>query len=310
MMKKFLLLSTGDGTVRFRRFAGAEFARLYQDVELERSAYYSLTYAQRTEHGALDKLLVIFRGADGKWREKSRLTDVTPLVNGEWTAGKLVFQVPPDVNLARIDFRLDSAGTVELKDIMLEKLDPADGKAYLDSLRPAPFQPGRNSGDLAVKSDSYQVIAFAAQGGENGTRPRKKAAKRQGEAPGQGIQRGQRPGVPLGQHAEAGQHAPDGQQMPRQLLHKTEEVKVPRHRQRDRQCQPARGPKGRLPGSGAAADAGGSLDGQQKDHGKGGHGPAAVTANLPKQDAAQVKVGQRITAHHRPGPKALIFGYT
>ena len=149
-----------------------------------------------------------------------------------------------------------------------------------------------------------------AQGGENGTRPRKKAAKRQGEAPGQGIQRGQRPGVPLGQHAEAGQHAPDGQQMPRQLLHKTEEVKVPRHRQRDRQCQPARGPKGRLPGSGAAADAGGSLDGQQKDHGKGGHGPAAVTANLPKQDAAQVKVGQRITAHHRPGPKALIFGYT
>ena len=51
----------GDGTVRFRRFAGAEFARLYQDVELERSAYYSLTYAQRTEHGALDKLLVIFR---------------------------------------------------------------------------------------------------------------------------------------------------------------------------------------------------------------------------------------------------------
>lgn len=158
----------GDGTVRFRRFAGAEFARLYQDVELERGAYYSLTYAQRTEHGALDKLLVIFRGADGKWREKSRLTDVTPLVNGEWTAGKLVFQVPPDVNLARIDFRLDSAGTVELKDIMLEKLDPADGKAYLDSLRPAPFQPGRNSGDLAVKSDSYQVIAFAVQGGENG----------------------------------------------------------------------------------------------------------------------------------------------
>ena len=58
------------------------------------------------------------------------------------------------------------------------------------------------------------------------------------------------------------------------------------------------------------ADAGGSLDGQQKDHGKGGHGPAAVTANLPKQNAAQVKVGQRITAHHRPGPKALIFGYT
>ena len=43
---------------------------------------------------------------------------MTPLVNGEWTAGKLVFQVPPDVNLARIDFRLDSAGTVELKDIM------------------------------------------------------------------------------------------------------------------------------------------------------------------------------------------------
>ena len=108
----------GDGTVRFRRFAGAEFARLYQDVELERGAYYSLTYAQRTEHGALDKLLVIFRGDDGKWRDKSRLTDVTPLVNGEWTAGKLVFQVPPDVNLARIDFRLDSAGTVELKDIM------------------------------------------------------------------------------------------------------------------------------------------------------------------------------------------------
>ena len=60
----------------------------------------------------------------------------------------------------------------------------------------------------------------------------------------------------------------------------------------------------------AAAAAGGSLDGQQKDHGKGGHGPAAVTASLPKQDAAQVKVGQRITAHHRPGPKALIFGYT
>ena len=51
----------GDGTVRFRRFAGAEFARLYQDVELECGAYYSLTYAQRTEHGALDKLLVIFR---------------------------------------------------------------------------------------------------------------------------------------------------------------------------------------------------------------------------------------------------------
>ena len=51
---------------------------------------------------------------------------------------------------------------------MLEKLDPADGKAYLDSLRQAPFQPGRNSGDLAVNSDSYQVIAFAAQGGENG----------------------------------------------------------------------------------------------------------------------------------------------
>ena len=72
------------------------------------------------------------------------------------------------MNLARIDFRLDSAGTVELKDIMLEKLDPADGKAYLDSLRPAPFRPGRNSGDLAVKSDSYQEIAFAAQGGENG----------------------------------------------------------------------------------------------------------------------------------------------
>ncbi|MUT94422.1 MAG: hypothetical protein EP147_00105 [Subdoligranulum sp.] len=66
-----------------------------------------------------------------------------------------------------------------------------------------------------------------AQGGENGTRPRKKAAKRQGEAPGQGIQRGQHPGVPLGQHAAAGQHAPDGQQMPRQLLHKTKEVKCP-----------------------------------------------------------------------------------
>lgn len=156
-----------NGILQFRRYAGAKSARLYHDTALEPGAWYSLTFEQHTEHGALDLLLIIFRGKDGKWREKTRLSCVTPLVNGEWTPGRIVLQTPPDVDLARVDFRLDSAGTLNLRAVKLEKIDAATGEAYRAALRPAPFALDRSPLDLPVRSDSYQKITFTAQGGES-----------------------------------------------------------------------------------------------------------------------------------------------
>lgn len=119
-----------EDRTRIRRFANSTFGRIYHDLKLEPGATYRLTYDQTTPHGALVKMLVIFRGEDGKWREKTRLSNYEPLVNGEWSTGTMVFRMPDDAREARIDFRIDSFGTVDLRNVSLVKLPESEAAAY------------------------------------------------------------------------------------------------------------------------------------------------------------------------------------
>jgi|GEM_PF-3170765 len=160
--------ASGDGVTRIRRFANSAFGRIYFDLPLKAGATYRLGYTQATEHGALTKMLVIFKGEDKKWREKTRLSNVEPLVNGEWSTGVVTFTVPDDVIETRIDFRLDSFGTVDLKDVALVELAPAEAEAYKKSIEVKPFQPG-NGVDYVLEPGKYYRVRFqgnAAEGAE------------------------------------------------------------------------------------------------------------------------------------------------
>lgn len=160
--------ASDDGVTRIRRFANSAFGRIYFDLPLKAGATYRLGYTQTTEHGALTKMLVIFKGEDKKWREKTRLSNVEPLVNGEWSTGTVTFTVPDDVIETRIDFRLDSFGTVDLKDVSLVELAPAEAEAYKKGIEVKPFQPG-NGVDYALEPGKYCRVRFegnAAEGAE------------------------------------------------------------------------------------------------------------------------------------------------
>lgn len=159
-----------DGSTRIRRFANSIFGRIYFDLPLKAGATYRLNYAQTTKQGALTKMLVIFKGEDKKWREKTRLSNVEPLVNGEWATGTVTFTVPDDVIETRIDFRIDSFGTVDLKDLSLVELSPAEAEAYKKSIEIKPFQPG-NGSDYALKPGKYYRVRFEgkAAGEADGT---------------------------------------------------------------------------------------------------------------------------------------------
>lgn len=146
---------------RIRRFANSTFGRIYHDLKLEPGATYRLTYDQTTPHGALVKMLVIFRGEDGKWREKTRLSNYEPLVNGEWSTGTMVFRMPDDAREARIDFRIDSFGTVDLRNVSLVKLPESEAAAYWKKAEIPPFTPG-NGSDHALEPDRYYRITFDA----------------------------------------------------------------------------------------------------------------------------------------------------
>ena len=158
------------GITRLRRFAGSSFGRIYQDLKLRPGNVYRLAYTQTTEHGALTKMLVIFKGPDGKWREKTRLSHCEPLVNGEWTTGTMTFQVPEDAVETRIDCRLDSFGTVDLKDVSLTELTPAEAEAYRKSTAVEPFRPGSGN-DYALVPGGYCRVRFdgEAPAGNGGT---------------------------------------------------------------------------------------------------------------------------------------------
>ncbi len=158
-----------DGFTRIRRFANSTFGRIYCDLPLEPGAVYRLAYDQTTSHGALVKMLVIFKGEDGKWREKTRLSGYEPLVNGEWSTGNMVFRMPDDAVEVRIDFRIDSFGTVDLRNVRLEKLSAEEAAAHEKSIAVRPFTPGQ-PGDHALEPDRYYRVTFDAvnPGGEAG----------------------------------------------------------------------------------------------------------------------------------------------
>jgi len=152
-------VKASDNVTRIRRFANSTFGRVYFDLPLKAGATYRLNYTQTTEHGALTKMLVIFKGNDKRWHEKTRLSNVEPLVNGEWSTGVVTFTVPDDVIETRIDFRLDSFGTVDLKDLSLVELTPNEAEAYKKSIEVKPFQPG-NGIDYALEPGTYYRIHF------------------------------------------------------------------------------------------------------------------------------------------------------
>jgi len=154
-----------NGVTRIRRFPGSDFGRIYFDQPLKAGATYRLSYSQFTEHGALTKMLVIFKGEDKKWREKTRLSCFEPLVNGEWSTGVVTFTVPDDVIETRIDFRLDSFGTVDLKEVSLTELAPADAEAYKKSIEVKPFRPG-SGGDYALEPGKYYRVRFEGRAAE------------------------------------------------------------------------------------------------------------------------------------------------
>ena len=156
----------GGGVTRFRRFSESTGARIFRDLKLQPGNCYVLTYLQSTTHGALDKVSVFFRQADGNWPKKGNFNDLTPLVNGEWTKGELWFQVPPGSGETRIAVILESFGTVELKELALREVKLAEYQAHCAALVPPPFQPGKNPDDIVVKSDSYQTVSFQAQAGK------------------------------------------------------------------------------------------------------------------------------------------------
>ncbi len=151
----------GEETRLLRR-PGSNFGRIYHDLRVNPGAVYRVSCRQLTESGALVKLLVIFKGPDGKWREKTRLTDITPLVNGEWSEPSLTFAVPQDVREMRIDYRLDSFGTVLLKDMVLEELTSDAAAAWRKATAVPEFLPGENAGDYALKPGAYYRVAFRA----------------------------------------------------------------------------------------------------------------------------------------------------
>lgn len=155
------------GATRIRRFANSDFGRIYRDLKLKPGATYRLSYTQTTEHGALTKMLVIFRGSDGKWREKNRLSCFEPLLNGEWTTGTMTFTVPEDAVETRIDFRIDSFGTVDLKGPCLTELTPAEAEAYRKSIEVKPFRPG-TGGDHALVPGKYYKIRFDGRAAGDG----------------------------------------------------------------------------------------------------------------------------------------------
>lgn len=163
-------IKDSEGVTRLRRFANSEFGRIYLDLPLKAGATYRLSYTESTEHGALTKMLVIFKGEDQKWREKTRLANYEPLVNGEWSTGVITFTVPGDVVETRLDFRIDSFGTVDLKDLSLTELTPGEAEAYRKSVEVKPFQPG-NGSDYALVPGKYYRIRFdgRAAGEADGT---------------------------------------------------------------------------------------------------------------------------------------------
>lgn len=156
-------VEAGDGFTQILRYPSSTFGRIYYDLVLKPGATYRLSYSQTTKRGALTKMLVIFKGKDGKWREKTRLSCYEPLVNGEWSTGIITFTVPEDVILTRIDYRLDSFGTVELKDVSLTELSPAEAQAYQKSIEVKPFQPG-NGTDYALDPGRYYRVRLDGQG--------------------------------------------------------------------------------------------------------------------------------------------------
>ncbi|MGE4564665.1 MAG: hypothetical protein AB7F32_07335, partial [Victivallaceae bacterium] len=135
------------------------FGRVYFDLTLNRGRVYRLSCERMTEHGALAKLLVIFKGDDNKWRENTRLSNFEPLVNGEWSKAVMTFEVPADVKETRIDFRLDSYGVVEVRNMELRELSPEAADAWRKEVAVKPFQPG-SEGDYALTPGAYYRITF------------------------------------------------------------------------------------------------------------------------------------------------------
>ncbi len=157
------------GTTRLRRFTNSAFGRIYRDLSLKPGAGYQLDYTQTTEHGVLTKMLVIFKGSDGKWREQTRLSFFEPLVNGEKATASIRFLVPEDAVETRIDYRLDSFGTVNLGNVSLTELSPEEAEAFRKSREVKPFTPG-TGGDYALTPGKYYRVSFEGKkvNGETG----------------------------------------------------------------------------------------------------------------------------------------------
>ena len=146
-----------DGVTQVKRLPGSVFGRVYCDLVLKRGQVYRLSCDRMTEHGALVKQLVIFKGDDNVWREKTRLSNYEPLVNGEWSKAVMTFEVPADVKETRIDFRLDSYGVVNLKNMTLVELSPEAAEAWRKEVAVKPFQPGGESDYRLTPGGSYRV---------------------------------------------------------------------------------------------------------------------------------------------------------
>ena len=76
-----------DGAAKITRLPKSTFGRIYQDMAVEPGKYYTLTFRRFMDKGALTKALVIFRGPDNAWREKTRFTYQFPWRPGVWQQG-------------------------------------------------------------------------------------------------------------------------------------------------------------------------------------------------------------------------------
>ena len=148
-----------DGVTEIKRLPGSIFGRIYYDCVLTPGKVYELSCDRLTERGALVKQLVIFKGNDNVWREKTRLSNYEPLVNGEWSKAVMTFEVPGDVKETRLDFRLDSYGVVMLKNMTLTELSPEAAAVWRKEVAVRPFQPG-SEGDYILTPGAYYRITF------------------------------------------------------------------------------------------------------------------------------------------------------
>ncbi|MGE4563975.1 MAG: hypothetical protein AB7F32_03815 [Victivallaceae bacterium] len=150
-----------DGQVTLRRQDETKLVRSYVDLSLESGKCYRLSFSQYSTKNTLAKVLVIFRGADGAWLEKDRLSFIKPVIPDQTTRASYTFEVPSGIKTARLDFRLDYPGEITFSNIDVVEIPAAE------AADPTPgFNPGASTAGIRDFALSGRAFTFEAKGPE------------------------------------------------------------------------------------------------------------------------------------------------